>query len=352
MKDSAGINLKLAEETAAFKGRLNRRRQAKLGPIRAERLFDAGEEWERTFDAIPDLIMLLDQGHRIIRVNAALAMRLGRRPEQLEGRYCYEVVHGLDAPPDSCPHAQLLKSGKEQMGEVAEERLGGIFNISVTPLQNESGQLVGAVHVARDITLHKQAEKELAAYGCQLEALVKERTVELQMTNERLLREIAQQEEVSKSLREARSEVEEKAGSLEEMNAALNVLLKHREADRAKLAHNVMLSVRQLVTPYLEELKTTATNPREKMLIEMIEAGLKDITSPFTGKLSVAYMDLTPREIQVSNLIKAGKQTKEIANFLGVSPAAVNLHRNHLRAKLGLKNKKINLFTLLSSLPG
>ena len=87
------------------------------------------------------------------------------------------------------------------------------------------------------------------------------------------------------------------------------------------------------------------------MFVEMIEAGLKDITSPFTGKLTVAYMDLTPREIQVANLIKQGKQTKDIAVFMGISSAAVNLHRNHLRAKLGLKNKKMNLFAFLSSLP-
>jgi DNA-binding CsgD family transcriptional regulator len=86
------------------------------------------------------------------------------------------------------------------------------------------------------------------------------------------------------------------------------------------------------------------------MLVEMIEAGMKDITSPFTGKLSVAYIDLTPREIQVANLIKQGKHTKDIADFMGISSAAVNLHRNHLIAKLGLKNKKINLYAFLSSL--
>jgi len=119
------------------------------------------EEWERTFDAVPDSIALIDTDHRITRVNQAMVARLGKTFQQVVGCHCYEVVHGLSAPPDFCPHSKLLVSGKEERAEVMEERLGGIFDVTATPLRNETGQLVGCVHVARDITKRRKAEAEL-----------------------------------------------------------------------------------------------------------------------------------------------------------------------------------------------
>jgi len=75
-----------------------------------------------------------------------------------------------------------------------------------------------------------------------------------------------------------------------------------------------------------------------------------NITSPFLHSLSARYINLTPREIQVANLIKEGKTTKEIADIMGVCLGAISLHRDHIRKKMGLNNKKINLNTYLSSL--
>src|ERR1035437_5531530 len=108
-----------------------------------EALVRAKADWEQTFDAVPDLIALLDKDHRITRVNRSMAERLGCTPEQAVGRHCYEAVHGLSAAPDFCPHARMLASGKEQHAEVVEERLGGTFDVSVIPLRNQAGELVG-----------------------------------------------------------------------------------------------------------------------------------------------------------------------------------------------------------------
>ena len=66
----------------------------------------AKEEWERTFDSVPDLIAILDEHHRVARANRAMAQRLGTTPQQCVGLPCYQVVHGTDAPPSFCPHAR------------------------------------------------------------------------------------------------------------------------------------------------------------------------------------------------------------------------------------------------------
>lgn len=59
---------------------------------------------------------------------------------------------------------------------------------------------------------------------------------------------------------------------------------------------------------------------------------------------------MTPKEIQVANLIKAEKSSKDISELLNVSVRAVDFHRGNLRKKIGLKNKKANLRSCLLSL--
>jgi PAS domain-containing protein len=94
----------------------------------------AREEWKRTFDSIPDLIALLDKEHRVVRVNRAMANRLGLTPDNCIGARCHEVVHGLPRPPDFCPHTLTCRDGGEHMTEVHEAVLGGDFLVSTTPL--------------------------------------------------------------------------------------------------------------------------------------------------------------------------------------------------------------------------
>ncbi|MGD0283344.1 MAG: histidine kinase dimerization/phosphoacceptor domain -containing protein [Dissulfurispiraceae bacterium] len=120
----------------------------------------AKEEWEQTFDSMADLIMIVDADHRILRVNRAMAEKLGRSCSETIGLTCYEHVHGTSAPPAFCPHTKLLCDGNGHSTEICEERIGGFYIVSVSPLYNASGGLRGSVHVARDITERKKAEKE------------------------------------------------------------------------------------------------------------------------------------------------------------------------------------------------
>ena len=96
------------------------------------------EEWERTFDAVPDLIAILDEHHRIVRANRSMAQVLGAKPEDLIGKACYEVMHQSSGPLPICPHSQLLCDGQEHIEELRE--LGRDLLVSASPLPRRPGQ--------------------------------------------------------------------------------------------------------------------------------------------------------------------------------------------------------------------
>jgi PAS domain S-box-containing protein len=124
-------------------------------------LLQAKLEWERTFDSVPDLIAILDKEYRFVRVNRAMAVKLGVTPEQCIGQQCFACVHGTAAPPGFCPHTRTITDGKQHVAEVYEKRLDAYFLVTTTPLFAEDGTISGTVHVARDITERKQAEEEV-----------------------------------------------------------------------------------------------------------------------------------------------------------------------------------------------
>jgi len=121
------------------------------------------EEWEETFNAVPDLIAILNNKYELVRVNRAMAERLGLPAEDCIGLTCYKAVHGTDAPPAYCPNSLLLRDGEEHSIEVYVESLGGDYMVTTSPLRDTSGCVVGSVHVAHDIAERKKAEDELRA---------------------------------------------------------------------------------------------------------------------------------------------------------------------------------------------
>jgi DNA-binding CsgD family transcriptional regulator len=138
--------------------------------------------------------------------------------------------------------------------------------------------------------------------------------------------------------------------SLEEANTALKVLLKQREADKKELEEKVVTNIRQLVSPYLEKIGSTRLDSRQRAFLDIIQAHLNDVISPFLHRMSTLHLHLTPQEIHIASLVKAGRSTKEIADILGVSTNAVDFHRKNIRSKFGLKNRKTNLRSFLMSL--
>lgn len=151
-------------------------------------------------------------------------------------------------------------------------------------------------------------------------------------------------------LKQAKEKLEVRTRDLEEANAALKVLLKQRDTDKAELEEKVLANVKDMLVPFLEKLKHTRLSRRQKDFVNIIESNLIDIISPFSSRLSSGYTNLTPAEIQIANLIRQGQTTKEIAGLLNLSSRTINFHRENIRDKLGLKNKKVNLRSHLHSL--
>jgi PAS domain S-box-containing protein len=158
--------------------------------------------WERTFEAVPDLIMILDNQHKILKTNRAMRERLGRSSKDLVGSTCYEVVHGTIHPPEFCPHVNLIKDGKEHSAETNEVRLGGDFLITVSPIYDSERKIIGSVHIARDITEHKRLERQLKKAQDELEQKVHVRTKEFAIANEQLLKEIEDRKRAEQKLTE------------------------------------------------------------------------------------------------------------------------------------------------------
>jgi DNA-binding response OmpR family regulator len=137
---------------------------------------------------------------------------------------------------------------------------------------------------------------------------------------------------------------------LQEFNIAVGVLLQRAEKDKETLSENVVSNVKALVLPYVEKLKNGHLGAEQRTCIEILETNLSEICSPFLKNLSLQYAHISSMEVQVANLIRAGKRNKEIASILGVSLNTIMTHRYHLRSKLGLKQQKVNLSSYLNSI--
>ncbi len=163
------------------------------------------------------------------------------------------------------------------------------------------------------------------------------------------LRDITERKKADEALKNREKELKIKSMNLEETNAALNVLLKLRENDKKMLENQILANIKELVLPYLEKMKKGHLNENQATYLNILESGLNDIISPFIQNLTSNHSAFTPTEIRIANLIRNGNTSKEIAQLLNVSRGTVDTHRNSIRRKLKLDNKKVNLRSHLLS---
>lgn len=151
------------------------------------------------------------------------------------------------------------------------------------------------------------------------------------------------------SLGQLEDRVAERTAELGEANAALRVLLRRLEESRHEIEQQVMDGLSERVLPHLPAIRAAAAGP-SRAYVDLLESGLRGITSTFSKRLSATLAQLTPSESQIAQLIAEGHSTKDIARIIGRAVSTVEFHRNNVRRKLGLDSQKVSLRSYLSSM--
>jgi DNA-binding NarL/FixJ family response regulator len=136
--------------------------------------------------------------------------------------------------------------------------------------------------------------------------------------------------------------------SLRETNIALKTVLAKIDEEKQELCRDIHANVERILLPILNAMSLELP-PARRGWVELLRRNLLDITAPYTRHLATAFHQLTPTEVSVCNMIRGGLRTKDIARLRGISPATVSRHREHIRTKLRLANRRVNLTTFLQS---
>lgn len=273
-------------------------------------LREAELRYRNLIEFLPDAVLVAD-AETILFANPAAATLVGAtRPDELVGRRLLDFFH-----PDSHP----AMNGRTH--QALQERVPGLpehrkivrldsqtldVETAVTPITFDGKPCV--LRVNRDITARVRAEEALRQ---------KDREISLQLQK------------------------------IEKLNAALTTLLEHREQETQHQLEGIRATLDKLILPYLENLQATRLDEDQRILVEVMASNLANVASSFARQLETWKTKLTPTEIQVADLLRLGKRTKEVATLLKVSPSAVAFHRNNIRAKLGLTRKSMNLVSYL-----
>ncbi len=297
-----------------------------------EELRNSEERYKEIVEGTDDLIIRVDNNGKLVFANYMANKIFGLPHSDIIGMHVSKCMH-----PDDKAHT------RKQIDEaVAVRAISANYENRQVSLKGEvrhlfwtsnfhydsQGNLVYVTSIARDITRRRQMEEELKKARDELELRVKERTLELEKAN---------------------NDLQEKTKNLEDLNTALRILLEKREKDKEENGEKILLNVKELLLPYVNKLKNSNLTENQKNYINLLDSGLQEIISPFAQKITSRYMHITPRELQVGNMVKSGMTSKEIAEVLNTTERTIVAHRANLRKKLGL-DKKSNLRTYLISL--
>lgn len=285
---------------------------------RTERLLKYGRhQLESVLNRIESSVYVADMtSHKILFMNTYMKKK---HKADLTGQICWAAIHGKQTGPcDICNNDTLVDEDGNPtepcIWEVYDQESDQWHELTSLAVPWTDGRLV-RLEIARDITRRKKAEKQQKEITLTLEEKVKQRTAEL-----------------------------------EDMNATLRILLKKREEDKNEIGENIFANHKLILAPIIENLKKNLTLESQKDMMDILETELKNIISPFSKKLSDHMVNLTPMEIHVADLVKFGKTNKEISEITHSSIHTISRHRENIRKKIGLKNKKINLRSFLLTL--
>lgn len=278
----------------------------------AERRLKSGLNHYRTlFERSSDAIFIVDTfTGKYVDANHSAELLTGLSLAEIRKKHTLDIT-----PKRTYQRLKMMPTLKtsQEFGEIQYTRADGTTrDATFTAVPIKGNQIMGIVH---DITEYKNAEKALRKIHDELELKVEARTAELANTN-----------------------------------SALTVLLKRSDQDKTELEEKILSNVKESIIPILKKLENSRLDDEQYCLVNTIEESLNKIISPFLRILSSKYTGLTPKEVQIANLIREGLSSKEIADAIASNPNTVEFHRRNIRKKLGLSNSKRNLKVHLMSL--
>jgi PAS domain S-box-containing protein len=281
--------------------------------IEMEKVLRESEERFRTiFESAQDCIYIKNLNYEYVFINPCIEKLFGVSSKDILGKKNEDLCL-RDVEPDIRENDRMVLDGDIVEGEYSRVINGSLltFHFIKTPMRDSSGKVTGLCGISRDITERKRFEEQL---------LAKER-------------ELAHQ-----------------ARYLEEMNITLKVLLDSREKDKKQTQETIISRARKIIYPYLEKIESSNLDDENRIYLSIVKANLDELLSPYINPLSQHYLNFTPMEMRIADLIKQGKSTKEIATMLNVSAFAVSFHRSNIRKKCGLLKAKKNLRAYLNTI--
>ncbi|HFQ81104.1 MAG TPA: response regulator [Desulfobacterales bacterium] len=118
------------------------------------------EKWVKTFAALHDMVILMDQDKKIIQANASTCRFFETTEDELRGKSC-EIFCGKDYPCKDCPGDRTMADGGDHSAEIYHKHLRKTFEVSSSAVPDEDGKLDYLVYVITDVTERKRLEEEL-----------------------------------------------------------------------------------------------------------------------------------------------------------------------------------------------
>jgi len=270
-----------------------------------KKLEQSEQKFRNIVNVLPQFVAYTDKNLKYRFINETYEKKFGIQSQDIINKTLQELI-GKDAFKTAKPHIENVFKGKRvNYTERFNYPTGESLDIDGTliPDIDDNGNVNGYFAVLTDITQHIRKQTEL----------------------------------------------QEHTDKLEQMNTALNVLINHRDDEKKKRENEIIENFKKLIFPYFDLSINDKSRGEISLIFNILNRNIKEILFQGNKSINAISSDFTPLEIQVANLIRESKSTKEIANILQTSVRAIYFHRENIRKKLNLTGDKINLKSFLQT---
>lgn len=309
-----------------------------------------------TLDTIGDGLIVTDLNGSIELMNPVAEAATGWTQAKARAKSIADILHIEDEETGETVDNPALRAIREARAVQITNRTVLIGKdgsqlpvaISAAPFTDGGDNVAGAVLTFHDMSCFRRIEDNLRAARDQLAKQVGERTEALAQSDQRLQQAVTERVHAEEAIRQVGEQLQVEQRAVTEKAIALREVLGQVDYEKAQLASYFQDNIDRIVMPLLRRLEVKA-GPTTKTYVSQLYECLANVVSPFINHLEKAYASLSPREVQVCNMIRDGLTSKEIAATFDVSVETVRHQRKDIRRKLGIGGDKANLRSFLQT---